>query len=152
VSLQVLRPVNQYMIQAIKFIMSCQNLNETKLFDMKYNPISKTYIKREKGKIQHYSSLKYQCNSCGNVFRPKIHSQSMILQFGAIIVGVVIFGILVLTMPEYIYIFIALLLCYAFYYLKKSRRVSSTDTGKPRYGDIILECTKCGSNNIAPGR
>jgi len=72
-----------------------------------------------------------------------------LIQFLAIIIGVLLSIIVVIYATQYVYLFIGLLLCYAFFYSRKKRRAYSKENGsKLKYGDIIMECTKCGSSEI----
>lgn len=116
---------------------------------MKRNPISNTYYRKDGGKIQHYSEDSYKCNSCGLTFHPKVHSQSLKTQLVAIIGSFIVFGLLLKYAPDFIFPTIIVLLIYAFFYKHKKRKVvTPNESGAPKYGEIIRECTKCGNKDI----
>lgn len=116
---------------------------------MKQNPMSNTYFRKEGGKIQHYSEDSYKCNSCGLTFHPKVHSQSLKTQMLAIIGSFIVFGLLLKYAPYFIFPTIVVLHVYAYRYKHKKRKVISPSGGNnPKYGEIIGECTKCGSKDI----
>jgi hypothetical protein len=109
------------------------------------NPISKTHFEFTKDRIQHYSNDLYICSGCNNQYHPKVHSQPYYIQFGAIILGLLLGALFISQSPVWSYFVAAfILLPYFYFYSKKERKIS---VGKLKYGDIILECPKCGSAN-----
>lgn len=116
---------------------------------MKFNPASKTYYQYENWKIQHYCKDIYTCNSCGAFFRPKIHSQSLMKQMVVGMATIITVCIVLFYAPFLTFPMILLLLLYTFLYRQKKRKMTSSAISKtPRYGEIIGECTQCGSHDI----
>ncbi|MEO0842646.1 MAG: hypothetical protein AAF063_27595 [Cyanobacteria bacterium J06643_5] len=111
------------------------------------NPLSKTHFKVTKDRLQHYSNDKYTCSDCGHRYYPKVHSQPYIVQFGSILIGVVIFIMFKTQAPPWLYAMLPLLLGgYMIWYYNKDRRVTTPNrTKKIRYGDIVLSCPECRS-------
>lgn len=109
------------------------------------NPLSKTHFEVTTDRLQHYSNDLYICSECGNQYHPKVHSQPYIIQFGAILVGLLIVILLLMQSPIWLYAFsFFIVLPYFYFYSKKERKISN---GKLKYGDIILECPECGDTN-----
>lgn len=112
------------------------------------NPLSKTHLEFTKDRIQHYSHDTYACTGCENQYHPKVHSQPYIIQFGTITSALILASLLLTQSKIWLYltaifvIFIAL--PHLYFYSKKERNIS---TGKLKYGDIVLECPKCGGIN-----
>ncbi len=111
----------------------------------KYNPASKTFFEYEKDRIQHYSKNKYECQSCGCKYQPKVYSQPYILQFGVVVLSVVAIILIFLKSINIFLITAVISTLYAIYYMKKERRVWLRNGRKPKYGEIILECPNCKS-------
>jgi len=114
------------------------------------NPLSKTRLKFTKDRIQHYSEDLYRCAPCGHQFYPKVHSQPYIVQFGAILVGLLIFTLFKTQAPAWMYALLpGVVAVYFIYYHKKDRKaVSRAGSSKIKYGDIILDCPQCGSAEV----
>jgi len=115
---------------------------------MKYNSISKTYYRKEQGKLQHYTKSSYSCNDCGAMFRAKIHSQSSKMRLITILVGLGISFMVIKFAPYLIPPSVLLITCYMFFYSTKKRTIS-IKPNKPKYGEIISVCVNCGSINIS---
>lgn len=111
------------------------------------NPLSKTTFGFEADRIQHYTNELYECANCKYTYHPKVHSQPYIVQIVAIVVALAIVLGLFAFGKIWLYAFVAVIaLPYLAYYRRRARRVSN---GSPKYGDIILECPKCGAKEGA---
>ncbi|MBT4804884.1 hypothetical protein HON71_01805 [Candidatus Woesearchaeota archaeon] len=123
--------------------------------EMKYNPASKTYFKSIKGKIQHYSEDLYKCKSCNKSYHPKVSSGSNAAHLVGTLIAlvIVIVPFVVAIILENIWLFfgfgivlVTFMLIYVPYYIFiKKRKVVKRTAKKIRYGEIILDCPKCGS-------
>ena len=109
---------------------------------MPINPISKTYFKPTKDRLQHFTLDYYICTQCNNKYQAKIHSQPYIVQFGAILLGLSIVIFLLLKSAIIFYVYGAACLTYLGIYANKKRKAGVA--AKTKYGDIILECPSCG--------
>lgn len=113
------------------------------------NFLSKTHFEVTKDRLQHYSNEQYECSECGHHYHPKVHSQPYIIQFGIILIGVPAILLIIYKAIIWLFVFGALSSIYFYFYLKKERKVAA---GEAKYGDIVLECPKCGSKNGTPAR
>ena len=113
----------------------------------KYNPISKTYYQYENGKTQHYSEWLYTCNACGHAYLPRVLSQSNLIRLAAIVVGFAVFALIIIFFQKQLYLLFIAMAAYATLYcfFKKRKEWKKGETRAPKYGELIIECPKCGS-------
>jgi Ca2+/Na+ antiporter len=125
---------------------------------MKYNPASKTYFKATKGKLQHYSEDLYKCKSCGKSYHPKVRSGSNMAHLVGTLIALVIvvtpfvvaviLGSLWLFFGSAIVLVVFMMIYVPYYLFIKKRKVVKKGAKKIKYGDIILNCPKCGSTKV----
>jgi hypothetical protein len=111
------------------------------------NALSKTRMAFTKDRIQHYATDERTCCDCSHVYYPKVHSQSYIVQFGAILVGIVVIAIFKLGAPAWLYAALPLpILIWMIAYHHKDRNAVSPKMQKVKYGEVIIECPVCGGD------
>ena len=102
-----------------------------------------------KDRIQHFSKEARECSDCGQVYHPKLHSQPYVVQFGAIVIGILIFAIFKVGAPVWLYAALPLpLLLFMIFYYRKDRKAVSSKMARPKYGQIIIECPECGGDRV----
>ncbi|WP_145182786.1 hypothetical protein [Gimesia chilikensis] len=111
------------------------------------NPVSKTHFKITSDRLQHFTNETFMCDDCQYDYHPKVHSQPYIVQFGAILIATSLFLVFKFQAPVWLYALLPILIGgYMIWYHNRDRRImASSSTSKLKYGDIILECPKCGS-------
>ena len=111
------------------------------------NPLSKTRMEFTRDRIQHYSKEARICRDCAHRYYPKVHSQPYIVQFGAVLVGVAIFFLIKYGAPLLYLAFPLVFAVMVIVYYNKDRKAVSPKMQKPKYGEIIIECPKCGKDS-----
>ncbi len=110
------------------------------------NSLSKTFFKFEKDRIQHYTHRKFKCLECDLQYNPKVHSQPYIVQFGAIIIGVLIYFLMKYYLRP-VYLLPFLIPIFIWYYQKTRKVKRAGQTEKIKYGQVVLECPNCKSTD-----
>jgi hypothetical protein len=111
------------------------------------NRLSRTNFEFTKDRIQHYSQDPRKCRDCGHIYYPKVHSQSYVVQLGAVFTGVFLYysireqniDILNMCIPVFILLFM-------FFYHRKDRKAVSPKMDKVKYGQVVVECPECGKD------
>jgi DNA-directed RNA polymerase subunit RPC12/RpoP len=111
------------------------------------NPLSKTHFKITSDRLQHYTNDKYRCSDCGHQYHPKVHSQPYVIQLGLFVVGIAVYILFIKQASLWLSaLILTLILAFFLWYHHKDRQVKTADgTQKVKYGDIVIECPECGS-------